>query len=322
MATHESKKVVIAALLGNSGIAIAKFVAAALTGSAAMLAEAFHSLADTGNQALLLLGMRLARRRPTEDHPFGFEKERYFWAFIVAVTMFFVGGCIALWEGVHKVFAPGAPGDSLVAYIVLGVSIVLEGISFTVAMRSWRALHGRAPMREAMAGAKDPTVPLVLFEDSAALIGLVLAFGGIFLAQATGTTVWDGAASIAIGLLLCVVAVTLAQRTRQLLLGEAVSPAHTRRLREIMTGVAGVVRVIHLRTMHLGPETVLLATKVEFADALKVPEIEQAIDELERRVRSEMPEMRYIFVEAGSAWTTTRLRSQVAGRGGTEGGGC
>jgi cation diffusion facilitator family transporter len=302
---HESRRVVLAALAGNTGIAVAKFVAAVLTGSAAMLAEAFHSVADTGNQALLLLGMRLARRAPTADHPFGYEKERYFWAFIVAVTMFFVGGCLALWEGIHKVMAPGAPGEALAAYVVLGISMVLEATSFTVALKGWRALHGRTTVREVVAEAKDPTVPLVLFEDAAALIGLLLALVGIVLAQLTGSTFWDGAASISIGVLLCAVAVVLAQRTRQLLLGEAVSPEHTKRLGEIIATVPGVRRLIHLRTMHLGPDTVLLATKVEFGEELHAHEIEQAIDELERRVRGEMPEMRYIFVEAGSGGTTT-----------------
>ena len=311
---HESKRVVLAALVGNSGIALAKFVAAVLTGSAAMLAEAFHSVADTGNQALLLLGMRLARRAPTANHPFGFEKERYFWAFIVAVTMFFVGGCLALWEGIHKVLAPGAPGEALAAYIVLGLSMVLESISFSVAVQSWRKLHGRTSVREVVTEAKDPTVPLVLFEDAAALIGLLLALVGIVLAQVTGSTFWDGAASISIGVLLCSVAVVLAQRTRQLLLGEAVSPERTKRLGEIIAAVSGVRKLIHLRTMHLGPDTVLVAAKVEFADELHAHEIEQAIDELERRVRAEMPEMRYIFVEAGSEWTTTCLRTQVAER--------
>jgi len=300
--------VVIAALCGNLGIAVAKFVAAVFSGSAAMLAEAFHSVADTGNQVLLLLGMRLARRAPTASHPFGFDRERYFWAFIVAVTMFFVGGCIALWEGFHKVFTPGPPGQALVAYVVLGVSIALELFSFTVAWRSWRALHGSANIARTMRETKDPTVPLVLFEDAAALIGLVVALGGIFLAHATGTTLWDGVASIAIGALLCTVAVVLAWRTRMLLLGEGVGPARARRLAEIIGGVPGVVRLVHLRTMYLGPETILLAAKVEFSDEFQVPQVEATIDEIEKRVRADTPIARYIFIEAGSEWKTTRLR--------------
>jgi cation diffusion facilitator family transporter len=311
VAAHESKKVVVAALAGNFGIAVAKFVAAALTGSAAMLAEAFHSVADTGNQALLLVGMRLARRAPTAEHPFGFQKERYFWAFLVAVTMFFVGGCLALWEGIHKALHPDAPGDALAAYVVLGISIVLEAISFTFALRGWRALHGGTRVREVVREAKDPTVPLVLFEDTAALVGLVLALGGIALAHVTGTTLWDGVASIAIGLLLCAVAVVLAQRTRLLLLGEGVQPARAGRIREIVQGTPGVQGIVHLRTMHLGPDTVLLAMKVHFADTLAVHDVERTIDEIEARVRAEMPEMLYVFIEAGAAWTTT-LHTRVS----------
>jgi cation diffusion facilitator family transporter len=316
MAAHESKRVVLAALAGNSGIAIAKFVAAVLTGSASMLAEAFHSVADTGNQALLLLGMRLARRKPTADHPFGYEKERYFWAFIVAVTMFFVGGCIALWEGVHKVFSPGVPGEATAAYVVLGVSILLEGFSFGVALHSWRKLHGKEKITKVILETKDPTVPVVLFEDAAAMLGLLLALTGIALAQVFQSTLWDGIGSIAIGLLLCSVAVVLASRTRQLLLGEGVSPERVERITALIAGSPNVVRVIHLRTMHLGPETVLLAAKVEFTHELHVPQVEAAIDEIEKRVRAENSDIPYIFVEAGSDWTTTMLRSPVVPRQG------
>jgi len=310
MAGHaDSAKVVIAALIGNALIAVSKFVAAAITGNVATLAEAVHSVADTGNQVLLMLGMRLSAREPTEHHPFGRAAERYFWAFVVSIMLFTIGGGFALYEGVHKllhlrtaVTESTGHGSNLWNYGVLGLATLFELYSFSVAWREFRKLRGTRTTSETLRATKDPTIPVVLLEDSAALIGLVVALIGVSLGDLTGWAGWDGVASIAIGLLLCAVAVFLSRETHSLLLGESATPEDRRRVRDVVMKVGGVRGVTQLLTLHRGPEDVLLALKVDFDPGMAVTELEEAINLIESRVREALPHMRYIFVEPDSGY--------------------
>jgi cation diffusion facilitator family transporter len=298
-----SMKVVVAALVGNLAIAACKFGAAYFSKSAAMLAEAVHSLSDTGNQALLLVGMRLALRPASERHPFGRAGEQYFWPFIVSLLLFSIGGAFAIYEGVHKIHDPGrAPTSTqlLAAYVVLGVSVVFEAMSFSVALKEFRAMRQGRTYREVLTDAKDVTVPLVLMEDTAALAGLVVALVGVALAQIANAPWIDGAASVVIGAILCAVAVFLAYETHGLIIGEGATRQDRERAERIVAGSPHVERVVELLTLHIGPNEVILALKVAFSRSLTVDGLEDAINEIERRVRGEMPQMRRIFVEPDS----------------------
>jgi len=297
-----SIRVVISALVGNLAIAISKFVAAYITQSAGTLAEAVHSLADTGNQILLLLGMRLSAGKPTEQHPFGRASEKYFWPFVVAILLFSVGGAFAIYEGMHKLHEVtqgivSHGGSHIWSYAVLGASAAFESYSFMVARGEFKKTQQGRSMVQTMLQAKDPTIPVVVLEDMAALIGLLIALIGLGLSDLTGWQGWDGIASLIIGVLLCCVAVFLGRETHSLLVGESATSEERLKAREIVEGVPGVERVTQLLTMHLGPEEVLLAIKVAFPRGMVVEKVEDIIDELETRVRKELPNMRYIFVE-------------------------
>jgi len=304
----DAAKVIRAALLANLGIAICKFVAAYLSGSTATLAEAVHSVADTGNQVLLFVGLRLATQRHDARFAFGRAMERYFWPFLVAILLFSVGGAFALYEGIHKMVHPeplsGATFFSLrgagSSVLVLGVSVLLEGYSCSVALSEFRAGAKGKGIDEALFGGKDPTIPLVLMEDISALIGLTLALMAVLLTVVTGNPRWDAFGSIVIGLLLMVVAVFIARDTHGLLVGERATPEMEARVQALIEGTPGVRRLTQLLTMHLGPDFVLLAVKVAFTEGLVVEEVERVIDELERRVRADVPEMKKIFVEPDS----------------------
>lgn len=305
MKTHSSKsdarKVVIAALLGNLGIAIAKFVAAWLSGSTAMLAEGVHSLADTGNQGLLLVGMGLAKQRLPDVYPLGRAKESYFWAFIVALLLFFVGGVFAVYEGVHKLMAlHEEPGSPLIPLGVLAASLLMEGGSFYVASREFNKSRGKTKFFAALFSGKDPTIPVVLLEDTAAVCGLVLAFTAIAISALTHNVLADAIGSIVIGLMLCAVGILLARDTRSLLLGEGVTPEVRERAWLLIEGTPGVLKVTQFLSMHLGPEAVILAVKVRFQPRMVLEELELVIDDLENRVRAEVPSMSRIFVEPDS----------------------
>jgi cation diffusion facilitator family transporter len=302
-------KVIRAALLANLAIAAVKFVAAYASQSTATLAEAVHSLADTGNQALLLTGIRLAARRDDERFPFGRASERYFWPFIVALLLFSVGGAFAVYEGVHKALHPDAPDlrdfwslrhGPLTSLLVLGVSAGFEAYSFSVAAKEFREAAKGKSVREALFGGKDPTIPLVLMEDTSALVGLALAFVAVALSAATGNGIWDAVGSILIGGLLMVVAVLIARDAHSLLLGERAVPEVEHEAQRITEGTPGVRAVTQLLTMHLGPEFVLLAMKVAFEPGTRLERIEAIIDEIERRVRAAIPMMKKIFVEPDS----------------------
>jgi cation diffusion facilitator family transporter len=315
MKTHgksDAKKVVIAALLANLGIALAKFVAARLSGSTAMLAEGVHSLADTGNQALLLIGMSLAKQSRPELYPLGREKESYFWAFIVALLLFFMGGVFAVYEGVHKLLTPPEAGGSpLIPLGVLGVSLLLEGGSFLVASREFNRSRAGVSFFQALFRGKDPTIPVVLLEDTAAVFGLAIAFASISVSALTHNPLADALGSIFIGVLLCGVGLLLGRYTRSLLLGEGVTPEMRQKALALIEGTAGVLKVTQFLSMHLGPEAIVLALKVRFRPKMQLEELEQVIDELEARLRAELPEMKKIFVEPDSDYDAERDLSQL-----------
>ncbi len=296
-------RVVVAALLVNIAIAVFKFIAAGLTRSSAMLAEASHSTADTANQIFLLIGMRKAARPPDRDHPFGYGPETYFWAFLVALCIFSVGGGFSVHEGVEKILHRNDPSQHLAdprwAYIVLGVSMVLETYSLSVAMREFRHIRAGRGVRRTLKETRDPTVLTVLFEDLAALFGLVVAFGGIALTRITGNVAWDGAASIVVGLALGGVAFVLARDTKSLLIGESVNEADEARIRAIVSAHRDVVELVHLRTMHMAPEEVIAAIKVRFIGNLDTRTLELRINEIEADLRKELPRLRRIYIEPG-----------------------
>jgi len=255
---------VYGAAIANFGIAISKFVAAALTGSSAMLSEGIHSVVDTANQGLLLLGIIRSRRPADAEHNFGHGKELYFWSLVVAVVLFGVGGGLAIYEGVIHFLAPAPIEDPLISYLVLGIAFVLEAASWTVAVREMLHQAGGRRLVSAVRYSKDPSIVTVLFEDSAALIGLVAAFAGIWLAEVTGDPRFDAAGSLVIGGVLAVVAVVLAYESRGLLIGERADPELVEQIREIARADPGVVRVEDVRTMHIGPRTVLVTLRAVF----------------------------------------------------------
>jgi cation diffusion facilitator family transporter len=301
-------KVIKAALYANLAIAICKFVAAYLSGSTATLAEAVHSLADTGNQALLFIGVRLADRRSTL-YPFGRAMERYFWPFIVALLLFSLGGAFALYEGIHKSIHPEPPDltdfwsvrkGPFTSLLVLGVSMILETYSCSVAFREFRRESKGKDLRTALFGGKDPTIPLVLMEDISALIGLTIAFVAVGLAAYTGNGIWDALGSIVIGLLLMLVAALIARDTHSLLIGERATPEMERTAQEVTESTKGVERVTQLLTMHLGPDFIVLAMKVAFTSDLRVGQLEEVINEVERRLRERQPALKKIFIEPDS----------------------
>jgi cation diffusion facilitator family transporter len=293
-------KVVKAALLANGGIAIAKFVAAYFSGSTTMLAEGVHSVADTANQALLWVGIILSARRADFRFPLGRASESYFWSFIVALLLFFLGGVFAIYEGAHKLGHPEPPGNPLAPIGVLVVSIFLEGSSFLVAWREFKKMKGERTFRQALFDGKDPVIPVVLLEDAGAMLGLVFALVAVVASWLTGSGVADGIGSIVIGVLLCAIGLLLAKDTRSLLIGEGITHETRNETIAIVEGVAGVKSVRQLLSLHLGPDTVLLALKVRFDDGLTLEEVEKVTDRLEEAVRAKLPIMKRIFVEPDS----------------------
>lgn len=292
-----TRKAIVAAFLANLGIAIAKFVGFAVTGASSMLSEGIHSIADTGNQALLLLGARRASRTADEEHPFGYGRERFFWAFVVALILFTLGSVFAVYEGIHKVRHPEAIENPAVAVVILLVAIALEGSSFRTAVRESRTLKGDATWWRFLRRSKVPEFPVVLLEDAGALTGLVIALAAIGLSVATGDPVYDGIGSVLIGTLLGVIAVFLSIEMRSLLIGESASVEDRRRIEEAITDADSVVHLIHMRTEHIGPEEILVAAKVEFATDMTVPQLAAAVDGVEQAIRVAVPDARLIFIE-------------------------
>lgn len=297
----DSRKVVLAALAGNVAIFACKLAAALLSHSTATLAEAVHSLADTGNQALLLVGMRLAARPATRLFAFGRASERYFWPFVVALLLFSVGGAFAIFDGLERFLHPSGPaGPRGWSYAVLGASLLMEGASFRVALVEFRKQAAGRSLRQTLVEARDPTIPLVLAEDTTAMAGLVVALVAVGLSSLTGHDGWDPVGSVVIGVLLCAVAVGLAWITHGLLIGESAPPGDQQRALALARGVDGVDDVTQLLTMHLGPDVVILAIKVAFRPTLTVREVEDVTNRIEVAVRAALPQMRKIFVEADS----------------------
>lgn len=291
-----SRRAIIAAFLANLGIAIAKFVAFALTGAASLLAEAIHSVADTGNQGLLFLGGRRATKAATRLHPFGYGRERYFWAFVVALVLFSLGAMFALYEGIDKLIHPHELEDPVVAFAVLGVAMALEAYSFRTAIHEASKVRRRHSWWGFIRTAKSPELPVVLLEDFGALIGLVFALIGVSLTVITGDPMFDALGSVAIGLLLGAIAVVLAIEMKSLLIGEAASPEDEQAIADTIESDPHVEHLIHLRTQHLGPEELLVAAKVEL-DVTTLARLGSTIDDLEQRIRAAVPHARVIYIE-------------------------
>lgn len=313
MASHASKKVIYAALAGNSLIAVTKFGAAAFTGSSAMLSEAVHSLVDTGNQGLLLYGLRRARRPADVAHPFGYGMELYFWTFVVAIIIFGLGAGVSVYEGLHKVHTPVAVTNPAVNYVVLTLAMAFEAGAWYIAFKEFRQTKGTRGWLEAVRRSKDPTVFTVLFEDSAAMLGLVVALLGIGLGQWLDMPILDGAASIVIGVILAVTAALLAYECKGLLIGEGASPHVVDGIRKMIAAEVGIVTVNEVLTMHLGPQDVLLNLSVDFGDQFSAGDVEATITRLERRIKEAFPEITRVFVEA-QHWRA-HLQSQAPAPG-------
>jgi cation diffusion facilitator family transporter len=312
MSTEGGTRAVIAALLANSGIAVTKFAAAAISGSASMLAEGVHSVADAGNQVLLLVGGRRAKKEATETHPFGYGRERYVFAFVVAIILFSVGGMFSLYEGIHKLESHEELNLPWIPLLVLSVAIVLESFSLRTAVIEANKARGDQSLVSFIRHAKQPELPVILLEDIAALIGLVFAFAGVGLSLLTGNVVWDAVGTIAIGVLLVAVAVVLGIETQSLLVGEGATRADADRIRAVFAAHPKVEAIIHMKTLYLGPDELMVAAKVAVPKATKATEIAKAINEIEDAVRAAVPVARVIYIEpdiyvAGSNTSTASI---------------
>jgi cation diffusion facilitator family transporter len=297
--SHASSiRTILAALAGNVAIAVSKYVAAAITGSSAMLSEAIHSTVDTGNELLLLYGLKRAAQPADREHPFGHGLQLYFRTFVVAVMIFGLGAVIAFIEGAHKLADPHPVEHAYVNYIVLGLSTLFEIGSWAVAFREFRKDQGSRSWLAAARHSKDPTIFTVLFEDSAALLGLAAAFVGVALSDVLAMPIFDAIASLAIGGILVVTAAFLAYESQSLLTGEAAQPETRAGIRRIASETAGVVGINEILTMHFGPREVLVALSLDFDDAIPAASVEAGVAELERRLKSEFPEVTRVFVEA------------------------
>lgn len=300
MASHSSQRVIYAALIGNSLIALTKFAASAATGSSAMLSEAIHSVVDTTNQLLLLYGLRRSTRAADEEHPFGYGRELYFWSFVVAILIFAAGSGVSLYEGITKVIEPHEVSNPTINYMVLGLAIVFESCSLYIAVREFNKMRGVTHWITAVRHSKDPAVFTVLFEDIAALLGLFIALISLLLAQHLNLPWLDGAASIGIGVLLAFTAMFLAYETKALLIGEAASDLLRYGVQEIVANAESVRAINELRTMHMGPEDVLLALSLDFHDHLTAGKVEESIYILEMAIKSRFPEITRLFIEVQS----------------------
>lgn len=296
MSAHSGSKAVVAALSANLGIAVAKFIAYAFTGSASMLAEGVHSVVDSGNQVLLLFGGKRARRDADAGHQFGYGRDRFIYGFLVALVIFSAGGLFALTEGINKLQHPHELDSPLIAVGVLLVSVVAEGLSLRTALGESRAVKGQQSWARFIRTSKVPELPVVVLEDSAALIGLVLALAGVGLAELTDNPVWDAIGTIAIGILLIMVAVVLVIETKSLLLGESATPEVQALIERELSGGA-VERVLHLRTLYLGPEEMMVAAKIAMPAVSTLAAVARETDAAETRVRAAVPEVTLMYLE-------------------------
>lgn len=297
MSAGGSTKAIVAALAANAGIALAKFVGFLITGSSSMLAESVHSVADTSNQGLLLFGQREARKEPDPLHPFGYGRSRYFYSFVVALVLFSVGSVFALYEGYRKITHPAQLTSPVVAIVILVVAIALEAFSFRTAIVESRPLKGSGSWWRFIRNSRNPELPVVLLEDSGALIGLMLALVGVGLSVLTDNAVWDGIGTTGIGLLLGVIAVILMVEMHSLLIGEGATAEQLQAIEAALENTPHVDRVIHLRTQYLGPEEMLVGAKIALAPDCDLATVARVIDEAEARIRAAVPAARVIYVE-------------------------
>ncbi|MCS7481692.1 cation diffusion facilitator family transporter [Umezawaea endophytica] len=314
MSAGGGTKAIIAALVANAGIAVAKFVGFLVTGSSSMLAESVHSLADTSNQGLLLLGQKTSQRAATRNHPFGFGRDRYFYSFVVALMLFTLGSVFALYEGIHKLQHPEGLSSPMVAVVILVVAIGLETYSFMTAIKESKLIKGNATWWQFIRQSKVPELPVVLLEDAGALIGLVLALIGVGLATITGDPVWDALGTISIGVLLGVIAIILIIEMKSLLIGEGASPAELDVL-EAELAKGKVENVIHIRTQYIGPDELLVAAKIALNPGLTVAETAEAINDAELRVRNKIPAARLIYLEPDLDRSLSQTNSGSASEG-------
>ncbi len=298
MPSHSSKKAIYAALVGNSLIAISKFWAAAYTGSSAMFSEAIHSVVDTGNQWLLLYGLKRSKRPADKTHPFGYGMEVYFWSFVVAILIFGLGAGISINEGISKVKNPHPVNDPFINYIVIGVSIVFEAAAFAFAYKEFYKTKGAQSLIKAVRASKDPAIFTVLFEDFAALVGLLVAGVAIYLGDVLHMPVLDGIASIAIGLILAFTASCLAFECKGLLMGESASETVLTGIKNIIADESHVLHINEILTMHLGPRDILLNLSLDFKDNLSSNNVETTISKLELGIKEKFPEIKRVFIEA------------------------
>ena len=295
-----SNKAIYAAIVGNFAIAVTKFSAAAFTGSSAMIAEGIHSVVDTGNGGLLLFGARQSKKPPDDDHPFGYGKELYFWALIVALVIFAVGGGVSVYEGVLHMLHSAPPGDPFWNYVVLGIAVIFESIVMAVAVKEFLKIKGDRHWWTAIRTSKDPRDFTVMFEDAAALMGLVAALLGVFLAHRLNNPYYDGAASIVIGVILMGAAVLLGYETKGLLVGEGADRETREDIRRVVEADDSVEAVTRILTMHFGPDTVLAAMDLRFRRTLSARELEESVARIEAKVRERHDEVKHIFIESES----------------------
>ena len=298
MASDSSNKAIYAAMGANLAIAITKFIAASLTGSSAMMSEGIHSVVDTVDQLVLLLGIRRSKKPADASHPFGYGQELYFWTFIVALLVFAIGGGMSIYQGIIHLINPSPLEDPKWNYIVLAIAILLEGFSWIIALREFLPTKGRQNFWQAIKNSKDPTVLTILCEDTAAILGLIVAFIGIFLGHLFNNLYLDGIASIIIGIILAIVAVVLARESKGLLVGESAAPKTIANIRSLSKTEPGVKEVVRILTMQLAPQEVLLNLEIQFAQNLTGEEIALTVESLEIKIRQMHPEIKQIFIEA------------------------
>ncbi len=295
-----AKKTIYAAMAANFAIAVVKFIAASITGSSAMLSEGIHSVVDTGNELLLLLGLRRSKKPADDSHPFGYGQELYFWTLIVALFIFAIGGGMSIYEGVEHVQHPEPLTDPRWNYAVLGLAVIFEGYSWNVALQQFLASKNEGSFWQAIRASKDPTVFTILFEDTAALIGLFVAFLGVLSGHLWHNVYLDGVASIVIGIILCGVALLLATESKGLLIGEGAEPETVASIKQITNNDPAVDKVIQVLTLHFGPQEILLNLEIGFIDNLGTDELEITIERLEKAIRNQHSEIKNIFIEAKS----------------------
>ncbi|MFD3702628.1 cation diffusion facilitator family transporter [Nocardia sp. NPDC058658] len=297
MSAGGGKKAILAALTANAGIAVAKFIGAFITGSASMMAEGVHSVADTSNQGLLLFGQRAAAKDADDLHQFGYGRNRYFYSFVVALVLFTLGSVFAIYEGIHKIQHPEELSQPMVAVVILVIAIGLETYSFLTAVRESRPLKGNASWWQFIRNSRSPELPVVLLEDTGALIGLVLALGGVGLTMVTDDPIFDGLGTLSIGILLGIIAIVLIIEMKSLLIGEGATADQTHAIRDELVDGTKITSVIHLKTQYMGPEEMLVAAKVALAPNLDIADVAEAIDAAEMRVRAAVPTARLIYLE-------------------------